>query len=455
MAGSVGLNFGSSLLNDVMIWPIDKPIPEAMWTTAVSIYAFDALIQNPDRKFSPNPNLFTRADQIFVFDHELAFSFLESIFTSKTPWKLDQSRYLSDHVFFRRLKGLEIDLVTFHRAIDRPANLSASLPSWRTSRQSGKIVAYRRSAVTFARWPNRRRSSPNSTKEPCMRTPYTFSVLRYIHDPVTQEFVNIGVALYSQKAGFFRATCTTHYGRITNLFNKIDGNRFRQLTRYIQEQVNAIGAGLTSELPFEANRTIENLLGRVLPPDDSSIQFSRPVGVGLSVDLEKALAELFDRYVERYATRSDVPRRDDDDIWRVFREPLDNLAVTPHLTPKRIVAPSYEYEFERAWKNKIWHVYQPVSFDLMDAGSILEKANKWVGRATSLNESNESFKIHVLLGEPQDERLQNALVKAQNILNKMPGQKEFVRESEAESFAEELAHEVEAHEKHRVPISRS
>jgi hypothetical protein len=34
---------------------------------------------------------------------------------------------------------------------------------------------------------------------------------------------------------------------------------------------------------------------------------------------------------------------------------------------------------------------------------------------------------------------------SQNILNKMPGNKDFVRESEAEDFAEELAREVLKH----------
>lgn len=43
----------------------------------------------------------------------LAFSFIEDIFPSPTPWKLDRSNYLSDHVFFKRLKGKEIDLSLF------------------------------------------------------------------------------------------------------------------------------------------------------------------------------------------------------------------------------------------------------------------------------------------------------------------------------------------------------
>src|SRR5258706_16421640 len=107
-----------------------------------------------------------------------------------------------------------------------------------------------------------------------MRTPYSFSVLRYVHDAVTQEFVNIGVAVYSREARFLSAKCATHYSRITKMFAKIDGNRFRQLTCYIQEQIGAMGASLPSELPFEPGLAIEQLLARVLPPDDSSVQFS-------------------------------------------------------------------------------------------------------------------------------------------------------------------------------------
>jgi len=41
---SVGLNFGSRQLADVSTWAIDRAIPEAMWESAVSIFAFDALI---------------------------------------------------------------------------------------------------------------------------------------------------------------------------------------------------------------------------------------------------------------------------------------------------------------------------------------------------------------------------------------------------------------------------
>ena len=277
-----------------------------------------------------------------------------------------------------------------------------------------------------------------------MKVAYSFSVLRYVHDAVTQEFVNIGVALFAPEAGYLRAQCTSSYARITHMFEKIDRAWFRETVRYIQNQIDSLAHDYQSALPFEAAPRIESVLTRVLPPDDSALQFSR-AGVGLSEDLDRTLQQLFRRYVEQYAAAGETPRRTDEEVWRIFREPLDRALVTPHLKPKRIVAPSYEYEFERSWKNEIWHVYQPVSFDMVEAGSMLEKANRWVGRATSLQDSLDPFRLCLLLGEPADERLKATFVKAQNILNKMPGQKEFVRESEAEAFAEELAREVRRH----------
>ena len=99
---SVGLNFGTQFLVNLMVWPVDKSVQGSMQEAAIRVYAFDALIQNPDRAFS-NPNLGSRNDDLFIFDHELAFSFLLSIFPNRTPWKLATEDYLERHVFARVL----------------------------------------------------------------------------------------------------------------------------------------------------------------------------------------------------------------------------------------------------------------------------------------------------------------------------------------------------------------
>ena len=51
----------------------------------------------------------------------------------------------------------------------------------------------------------------------------------------------------------------------------------------------------------------------------------------------------------------------------------------------------------------------------------------------------------MLIGAPQNERLKSAFIKAQNIMHKMPCNHEFIKEDEAEAFAENLKKEIGAH----------
>src|SRR5581483_2998494 len=116
---SGGLNFGSKVLvGGYATWPINESIPASLIQLAAEIYAFDALIQNPDRKTN-NPNLLWRDKEIYIIDHELAFSFLFQIGDPAEPWKLagQAGNFLADHVFSRDLKGKAFDLNRFKRAL--------------------------------------------------------------------------------------------------------------------------------------------------------------------------------------------------------------------------------------------------------------------------------------------------------------------------------------------------
>jgi len=89
-----------------------------MFRDATNIFAFDALIQNHDRRVE-NPNLFTQGDSIYVYDHEeTSFSFLLAIAPSDEPWNLEREAYLNRHVFYSRLRTKEIDLVDFGQCLE-------------------------------------------------------------------------------------------------------------------------------------------------------------------------------------------------------------------------------------------------------------------------------------------------------------------------------------------------
>ncbi len=275
-----------------------------------------------------------------------------------------------------------------------------------------------------------------------MKTKYTFTVLRYIHDVVSGEFANVGVALYAPDVGFLGAACASTYGRLSKFFGGVEGEHIKRLLRHVEAGIDEVGEKLLDRLPFEkADSDVTSWVKRVLPIDDSSLQFS-PAGGGLTNDPRATLEELYERYVERYSRRAEPPSRTDEEIWPIFKKPLAERQILPHMRPKRITAKDYEHEFPYAWKNGVWNTCEAVSFDLVEAGSVIEKANAWLGRGVNLGESDERFKVYLLLGQPREQRLLNSFIKAKNILHKMPCDHELVTEDEASEFAELVAKEL-------------
>lgn len=278
------------------------------------------------------------------------------------------------------------------------------------------------------------------------RTAYTFTVLRYIHDVVTGEFANVGVALYAPEGRLLSTACASTYGRLSEFFGGVDGEHVKRILRHIEAGIEDLGERLQSTLAFEdPPRDVAQCVARVLPPDDSSLQFS-PMGAGTTSNPQATLEELYDRFVERYAQRPQRSGRSDDDVWRIFRHPLSERRVLAKLKPKRIVAPDDEHEFPHAWKNEIWHTAEAVTFDYVEASTVMEKAQRWLGHAMNLSESQEKFKLYLLLGRPRLDKAAAAYARALNTLHKMPCPHEFIAENDCAEFAEMVENELKQHE---------
>ena len=276
-----------------------------------------------------------------------------------------------------------------------------------------------------------------------MKTNYSTIILRYVHDVVTGEFANIGVVLYAPDQRFLEARFATSYERLNAIFLKIDHLHFRALMRYMANRFEQLGGEIRDGLDVAPVNALSEIVKQVLPPDDSSLQWSQQGG-GITDDPARVLGELYKRFVERFIAGAAQVSRSDEEIAKPFKAKLGKTAEK--LAEKTIETKDYQYDFQFAWKNDIWHLYEPVSFDLVDPGSIREKANKWLGRGVALHDAREKFKIHFLLGEPQQDETKKAFENAIHLLSKIPGQKELVRESEMEHFAEHVAEEIGSHE---------
>ena len=275
-----------------------------------------------------------------------------------------------------------------------------------------------------------------------MKTTYSNITLRYLHDVVTGEFANIGVVLYSPDQRVLEARFTTSYERLNAIFLKIDHLHFRALMRYLANRFDELAADIRDGLHVPPVTALSEMVRQVLQADDSSLQWSA-LGGGFTEDPAATLEELFKRFVERYVAGAEQVSRSDEEIAKPFRARLGRTAEK--LGEKKIETTDYQYDFRFAWKNDIWHLYEPVSFDLVDPGSIREKANKWLGRGVALHDSREKFKNHFLLGEPRKPETQKAFENAIHLLGKIPGNKQLVREAQLEQFAEHVCQEIGSH----------
>jgi hypothetical protein len=285
-----------------------------------------------------------------------------------------------------------------------------------------------------------------------MKTAFSFSVLRYIHDIVGGEFVNIGVVAYSPEQRYLKCKISPKYARISSAFHGFDDTAYRTYTNGLEKRINAHGAEVETGWLFSSEKLGE-LLEFYLPKDDSAYQFG-VIRSGITDDLEKELHKLFNRYVSKYIKPENNGGRDDDAIWNAFKQKFPQKKLLSKLTEHTVRVPDYDRVFKNAWKNERWHFAEPLSLDLQDSKSILDKAHRWLGRLETLSESPEDFKVHFLIGLPSQDRLLATAKKAEHILSKAGKSVTLVQEHEAIQLINEIEEDLTAHEVPSVVASQ-
>ncbi len=273
---------------------------------------------------------------------------------------------------------------------------------------------------------------------------YEFSVLRYVHDTLTGEFVNVGVVMYSAKDKWVAAQCRSTYSRVSAVFPDLNSSHFKKMMKFIQTEISETNDRISSELPLNHPDSLRSLLHALLPKDDSALQWST-ISAGITRDLQSELAILFERYVSHYDIKSTRERRTEQEIWKDFSNTLKSLNLPEKFEAKKISVQDDEVVFQHSWKNGIWHCIEPLSFDLIDQDYFKDKAHRWLGQLSSIKNAEDEFKVYLLVSPPSEAELNPAFTKALSILKKIPVESEIYLESDAPKLAEVIHRKMEAH----------
>lgn len=275
---------------------------------------------------------------------------------------------------------------------------------------------------------------------------YSYIVLRYVHDVMTEEFVNVGLVLYVPSTHAVKVKTRKTIGRIKDIFPDLDRSAFVLTMRSVERSISNTTKALSTTPLLLSDIDAGSIVGRALPQGDNSLQWSS-TGRGFTSSIDNTFTRLYNRLISQYDEHPEH-RKSDDEVWRPVRERLEERHLAKRLTSKAISGDVDEITFKHAWKNGTWNVYESVSLDLADAEGIKEKARRWLGHLSAVADGAEPFKPHFLVGAPSDPELQPAYHKAIEILRRAPANPEIFQEDEVDTLVSRIEDEIRAHDSH-------
>ncbi len=281
-----------------------------------------------------------------------------------------------------------------------------------------------------------------------MKMPYQTAILRYVHDVVSGEYMNIGVIVYSQEAAFFEAKIHHNYGRLSQAFLGFDTSRYKHFVTQLEREfgkITSLLSGHTEKLNFEElPLSASKLIRRVIPPDETSFQVHE-AGGGLSSNLSAALTSAYDRYVMANVDTKNRSRKKDEDVWKSFTDIFKDETVLRKFESKSISTPEIDIEFKHCWQNGKLHAYQPLTLDFVETNSIEDKICKWYGKLSAIANNHQDVMVYLLVGMPEDKDMQAKALRRLQLIDgnqQLSNLSKIVFEEEQSIFAQEVQREI-------------
>ncbi|MBK7106839.1 MAG: DUF3037 domain-containing protein [Ignavibacteriae bacterium] len=276
---------------------------------------------------------------------------------------------------------------------------------------------------------------------------YEFSILRYLHDQVTGEFINVGVILYSKEEKSLQAKFIENAKRLSDFFHGIDGRRIKNLIQGLNTTIIKIDKKLKSELNLDGLDSLEKICNYILPKDDSALYFSE-TKFGRSIELQNALENLSNKIIRKYEFNNDKKSFSDEEVWQqVYKKYFDENLITEKLNEEFISTENDSFHFNLCWTNGKLNIYKPISFDYVEQDRLKNKIYRWDGILRELITSEKIISLNFLTKYPSNKLEYNIskLIKEKLLIDADKIQTKIIYESDIKNFISDLKEEIISH----------
>ena len=274
---------------------------------------------------------------------------------------------------------------------------------------------------------------------------FQYQIVRYMHDRVTAEFVNVGIVVFQPDTNFLHGRFVSKFSRISQFFSDVNGQYLITALRQFEKELE-ISSTRLSEL-FTNYATLTEITNSILPKDDSCLVCSDLL-FGIDLDPMSALEDLFDRLVNKYIQDVDKELHDDKTAWRkVYKQYFDKYEITTKLKRHTVQTNHDHIEFDRAWKNGVWKCYQTLALDLKRNDAIKNKVYKWSGILSELENSKQKLHVYFLTVSPTANGTMNKFLEETFLSRNSKSLKvTIVKEDQADEFVASIKKEIEEHQ---------
>lgn len=277
---------------------------------------------------------------------------------------------------------------------------------------------------------------------------YQYQILRYRPDSVSGEFVNVGLVMFQPQHKFLKAKVVSTVRRLSEFFPKTSGRSLRPTLDTIAKKINEYGKDINSKLDYDQFSSLDSITKKVLPKDDSSLQFT-DLREGITLDMEHAFEDLFNRIIDLHIKKdNDDEIRSDREVWqKIYKKHFDKYGITSHLEKHTVQTKNDHLDFDYAWENGHWNCYPTVSFNHKNADYIKEKVYRWDGIINELKTSKEEITLNILTYLPKlkNSELKEFIVGKLNVKNVGNTTVNLVTENEIENFIVDLKDQLDIH----------
>jgi Protein of unknown function (DUF3037) len=271
--------------------------------------------------------------------------------------------------------------------------------------------------------------------------PYQFASIRYVHNIATEEFVNIGIVLWTPNERKVHYKISTNYGRLSSFF---DGFNSIGYQRMIKEMRRKIFVASRDESLLQI-ADIEGVLHHLMPAEDGCFQWSEPMS-GVTRDAKQRVDRIYQETIGRHEHRQARERQDDAALLNSILEKIEKKEFLKNLTRNYVIqSGKAKYSFKFGWQNGKPQVMEPISLDYVDQKGVIGKAERWIGRLYNLQQGND-FEMTGVVVPPQDISLVGAFDEAVEMLKDAPKMRSVINESELESFFIEIEKDIQTHQ---------